>query len=84
MDNYWWPYGTVSTTEPETGDGVNVTRDDLIRLVVGMQWREACMTAEHYCYNERGGFWPIDMVAMSDLDGLVPATTVVDEWLGVQ
>ena len=69
-------------------DDIGVTRDDLIRLVVGMQWREMCCVV---CLidvidplDDDGGFsraGPLPDDAMP-LD--VAASTIVDEWLGVR
>ena len=70
------------------GDRVSGTRDDLIRLVVGMQWREMCSVI---CLidiidplDDDGGYsraGPLPDDAMP-LD--VAASTIVDEWLGVR
>ena len=77
MDNYWWPYGTVSTpTEPDASDDIGVTRDDLVRLVVGMQWREwfALFVIEGRTTSFR---------CPTNMADLRPASDIIDEWLGV-
>jgi hypothetical protein len=64
------------------------TRDDLIRLVVGMQWREAivslCAIADAGYVSANGDV--DDIVSMSSgFDDIHrPAVDIVDEWLGVR
>ena len=64
-----------------------VTRDDLIRLVVGMQWVDACM-AFHVLTSAMSSFGVSgDVVVTMDqelVDELRPAVDIVDEWLGVR
>ena len=64
------------------------TRDDLVRFVVGMQWREAmmslCVIADAGYVNADGDV--DDVVSMSSGfdDVHRPAVDIVDEWLGVR
>jgi hypothetical protein len=67
---------------------VTIDRDDLIRLVVGMQWREMIQSV---CVINDNGFGTIDggvdervevTPGFDDVHG--PATDIVDEWLGVK
>ena len=86
MDNYWWPYGTVVSQhlEPEDGsesDMVTISRDDLIRLVVGMQWREAIALMAYGAVADGVGAWLHRDAMVYDLR---PAVDIVDEWLGVR
>jgi hypothetical protein len=63
-----------------------VSRDDLIRLVVGMQWREAvlcfCLALEDEMVDSDGGV--IDMGFAPNDETHPPACDIVDEWLGVR
>jgi hypothetical protein len=54
------------------------TRDDLIRLVVGMQWREAML---HTTVDAFGWVKETRIRPWSDTR---PASDIVDEWLGVK
>ena len=61
-------------------------RDDLIRLVVGVQWVDACM-AFHLLTSAMSSFGFSDVVVTMDqelVDELRPAVDIVDEWLGVR
>lgn len=53
-------------------------RDDLIRLVVGMQWREAML---HHTAPDGVSVGECRTRPWSDLR---PAVDIVDEWLGVR
>lgn len=59
------------------------TRDDLIRLVVGMQWATAMALLDPYSAFFREAFMP-DMSPQFRVAGLPTASTIVDEWLGVR
>ena len=74
------------------GAGLLVSRDDLVRLVVGMQWVVACSL-----YDSRGNNkgWSVPGYAMDDYGGdwlqsvaeevsTQTAVDIVDEWLGVR
>lgn len=67
---------------------VAVTRDDLIRLVVGMQWREAvqsmCVLGDNGFLALDGGVDPRVEVTPGFDEVHEPASTIVDEWLGVR
>lgn len=71
-------------SHPGHDDRVSGSRDDLIRLVVGMQWREA--VAFHHPRVDRGVFVVGDLAARlaGDIVDMRPACDIVDEWLGVR
>ena len=81
---------------PDSGDDamiptswpVTLTRDDLIRLVVGMQWREAmmslCVIADAGYVNADGDVDDIVSMSPGFDDVHRPAVDIVDEWLGVR
>lgn len=70
-------------------DQHTLTRDDLIRLVVGMQWREmtfaVCLAADEGHVVD-GGISDAARGAVTPLFGEKhpPACDIVDEWLGVR
>lgn len=73
------------------GDGtqsVALSRDDLIRLVVGMQWVDACLLwqslgAAFDALGKPGSKVVIEVDADMAV-GMRPAVDIVDEWLGVR
>lgn len=56
-------------------------RDDLVRLVVGMQWREAIALMAYDAVADGVGAWLHRDAMVYDLR---PAVDIVDEWLGVR
>ena len=68
--------------------GCGLHREDLVRLVVGMQWREMIQSV---CVINDNGFGALDG-GVDDRVEVTPgfdevhgsASTIVDEWLGVQ
>jgi hypothetical protein len=81
---------------PDSGDDamiptswpVTLTRDDLIRLVVGMQWVDSCVWWQSLgAVFDAMGKPGASIVINVDADmayGLRPAVDIVDEWLGVR
>lgn len=69
------------TPENSAPSPVVATRDDLIRLVVGMQWREAIALMAYDAVADGVGAWLHRDAMVYDLR---PAVDIVDEWLGVR
>lgn len=65
-------------------DEINVTRDDLIRLVVGMQWVTAVTLFDPLFANAFNESDIPDDGPRRRFAALPTATTIVDEWLGVR
>jgi hypothetical protein len=62
------------------------TRDDLIRLVVGMQWREAVFRvySDEFINSDKSGMWLRDRDDGEGRGETPTASDIVDEWLGVK
>jgi hypothetical protein len=60
----------------------DVTRDDLIRLVVGMQWQTAVALLYYDALADGDGAW-LHRDA-GDFANTTPACDIVDEWMGVR
>jgi hypothetical protein len=61
----------------------DVTRDDLIRLVVGMQWAAAMVLFSYDAVRDDDGYTLHPDAGWSKMD-LRSACDIVDEWLGVR